>query len=118
MYVANKDLCEELYELSGWDNTTWEHFSTYNGKEFIRARLPGDFKSPVPAYDLGYLLRKLPDNTTIHTHSLKGNSRAKGKYGAFLWHYKARLHQQDADTPEDTACKLAIELFKQGILTK
>ena len=87
MNTASLELCKELFELSGWDGTAYEH-ELLNGKHYTRT-LPVkemthfDQNTYIPAYDLGYLLRKLPPSI------------------------------QRADTPEDAASKLAIELFKQ-----
>lgn len=119
MNVANLSLCKELYELSGWDdNELWD--CTYRNQT-VNATLNrvqiasdrGEYYWTDPRYDLGYLLRKLP-NASIHTdhpYDAIYYSYRKGGYDTQTLHFKA-------DTPEDAACKLAIELFKQGILTK
>jgi hypothetical protein len=60
----------------------------------------------IPAYDLGYLLRKLPQPYSIMAYSTGRLVAVQGEVTA------------TADTPEDAAAKLAIELFKQGILTR
>lgn len=43
--------------------------------------------------------------------------RARKKSNQDYWH-KGGPIETDADNPTDAVCKLAIELFKQGILTK
>jgi hypothetical protein len=90
----------------------------------------------LPAYDLGYLLRKLPKH---HNFGMPYVSQANdgsqwvasyvnwwalweydGKGSAKKWHNEvidAGLHFL-ANTPEDAAAKLAIELFKQNLLTR
>jgi hypothetical protein len=99
MNVASLELCKALYELSGWAGD--DSFGDMDSG-----------KSATPAYDLGYLLRKLPQGT----HIVK-NTGDKPDYSC--WSY---LHENvdtvRADTPEDAACMLAIELFKQGVLKK
>lgn len=94
--VASLELCQELHKLSGWDEEWLSHSNT------------------TPKYDLGYLLRKLPPSTEIKR---MGKARADivrlGEYVAWNDNHKGRYH---ADTPEDATAKLAIELFKQGIL--
>lgn len=123
MNVASLERCKELYELSGWLDTR-DQLVKYSLKdmpillpmpkgEIDVAVLAGAVEWTLPAYDLGYLLRKLPAESNVMnigdkwfraTHYLGGSG--------FKHIYKT------ADTPEDAACKLAIELFKQGILTK
>lgn len=108
MYVANIDLCRELYELSGWETESWLSASDLL-PEVIDGKKTGRYKrQQVPAYDLGFLLRKLPEATHI--------ARFTDTYQAL---YVVRGIPQEecrADTPEDAACKLAIELFKHGVL--
>lgn len=116
MNVANLELCKELYELSGW------------GSEHTWKSMPDG--GVAPQYDLGYLLRKLPPsirNEGMHQtlemilgdfwldeqqtlHSYKFRYRTNDNMRVEVYSY-----QQD-DTPEDAACKLAIELFKQGVI--
>lgn len=102
MNVASLELCKELYELSGWDNREQYHY------------IDG---SPVPAYDFGYLLRKLPEGTTIRVNKRNPVKLGKnqGPYSALMYGYRGAVR---ADTPEDCAAKLAIELLKQGVLSK
>lgn len=124
MNVANLELSRELYELSGWgdpdgeaplgeydlyftqamwcqesEKSDWELYTepsdhTIYGNNHI-----------YPAYDLGFLLRKLP-------------KLARLDRGARNWHCTVLMNGfvAHADTPEDAACKLAIELWKQGVL--
>lgn len=99
MNVANLSLCKELYELSGWMPAECEFYGS------------------VPLYTLGYLLRKLNDslNHNIDTLTLV-------TLGSFGWEVQHKALSTptvcEADTPEDAACKLAIELFKQGLLKR
>lgn len=137
--VASRDLCKELYELSGWDGTLIRHGSPtrmIDAVMFVRTvydKFVGLYESSVgcdecegehaygfatmPAYDLGYLLRKLPHFIDI--------SQLSGGYTPNGWAAIKRLSQDfpfdaeaRADTPEDALCQLAIELFKQGVLKK
>lgn len=134
MNMANLELCKELFGVSGWeadpDGFVWrlhkptgesalmftgkmlaDNFQFHNSPEAPRFREENDF---YPAYDLGYLLRKLPDCALY-----KIDSNVLTKKDKYIIH----LHPQNnvgpfyADTPEDVACKLAIEQFKKGILT-
>lgn len=127
MNVASLDLCEQLFELSGWKSElTWAKTKKENiilvnsydnnlGHQFYRYSY---------AYDLGYLLRKLP--TKINgdvTHWLvitpindRGAWAADYEYDTY--DDVDCLYNIVADTPEDAAALLAIELFEQKILTK
>lgn len=118
MNVASQQLCKELYELSSWE--------TDDGWDYAGKFRYGLFSSPhenpsrsVPAYDLGYLLRKLEPITEsgvlgrLYVEYARDLATGMHYYAAFN---SATLDAQPADTPEDAACKLAIELFKQGIL--
>jgi hypothetical protein len=99
MNVANLELCKELHQISGWADLPPEQWYGYEAPTFTLPTTVGY----IPAYDLGYLLRKLKP---------------------------IFLSQDDADlakalrlmcqvkSPEDSLCKLAIELFRQNILTK
>lgn len=138
MNTASLELCKELYELSGWGDTymvfryyqdewndpIWEKYDV----------VPSDSDNPNwqiedPAYDLGYLLRKLPHKTEwggLFVMSCN-DGQWEASYFNFYenWHnheqYSRRFQEAPsavADTPENAACKLAIELFKQGILPK
>lgn len=121
MNVASLELCKELYELSGWqtENNYHMHFDT---PVVLSASVNQDgtfYEAGVcPAYGLGYVLRKLP------THSFLEN----GDDGAWLaswnpadskgYEYKEGGYGYLSYTPESAVCKLAIELFKQGILKR
>lgn len=104
MNVASLELCKELYELSGWSDPykygdRVEHYHPYE----------------VPAYDLGFLLRKLPNEITHHLdrfHLIRGEDNWYAKYECFKTNDIFTL----ANTPEDAAARLCIELIKQGLL--
>lgn len=126
MNVASLELCKELYELSGWDDTYLEwRFASSNDTMFPRSWVINAqqkngkhiTEKDIPAYDLGYLLRKLPAEYKDNTFVL-GKSAKDGHYTvAYVWAEKYQsLFKQTADTPEDACAKLAIELFKQRIL--
>jgi hypothetical protein len=111
--VASLDLCRELYELADWNEVHW-WYKTWDGIDWQLGTYEADIPECIPAYDLGYLLRKLPQNI--------GRITLKHREHSGMWFCKwddrkGELGQQ-ADTPEDAAAKLAIELFKQGILMR
>ena len=134
MNTASLELCKELHNLSGWtseddrsiqwwcierahkidgelyDETSWLiDYETHAGKNRNQYA--------IPAYNLGYLLRKLPSPFTM-IHRDNGWECGIDNPAEHDVRVKPAQHWQSADTPEDAACKLAIELFKQGILTK
>jgi hypothetical protein len=129
MTVASLELCKTLYELSGWEATqnfwksllghdakTWRDFKVV---DFNGAEIPDAFgERTYPAYDLGYLLRKLqPLSEERGRFFLSFNPDQDRWFTGFSATYdQYHSDKGDADTPEDAACKLAIELFKQGVL--
>lgn len=141
MHVASLELCKELYELSGWGDelvdgtsmaknprkslawTPWKRNIPEKTDWHVRERGSSYGLEPgvlmIPAYDLGYLLRKLPKVqmstgsaykyllTLEHTHSLwNAGYPFNGDFTLFCFGVD--------DTPENATCKLAIELWKQG----
>lgn len=109
MTTASPDLSRQLYELSGWEAEHWWERLTHGEWVQNSCELSGD----VPAYDLGYLLRKLPDGTqlskTTVTYSVSG---------IYSVDARNKSYHCNADTPEDAACLLAIKLFTQGVLKR
>lgn len=115
MNVASEDLCRELYKLSDWgrgdDDLWWWDGELIPPRSFAGVGFP--------AYDLGYLLRKLPASLPGNEYYFQLNEDGVGEWwGARYWDSVARIDKFPcvADTPEDAACKLAIELFRQNIL--
>lgn len=105
MNVASPELCKELYELSRWDadgNHWW-----YSDGQLVWAAWIAE---STPAYELGYTLRKLPDFVRMEWWT-----EADGKR-QYRCAYRDTIFLED--TPEDAVTKLAIELFKQGVLTR
>ena len=131
MHVASLELSRELYELSGWDDRRaiqyYWHGDDLDHVTVVDAEQHEPECAVYPAYDLGYLLRKLPGSFNDKGNSYyfmldrsiddyeKGYSWAAAYMS--LSSIRERL-QQLAVTPEDAAAKLAIELFKQNILRK
>lgn len=110
MNVASLELCKELHRLSGWDGTekSWTYYP--NQKKWLLTQ-PRFFSKleHIPGYSLAYLLYKIPKS--IGTSAWEICPLLQG-YGIGFQNIAAST----ADTLEDAACKLAIELFKQGIL--
>jgi hypothetical protein len=130
--TASLELCKELYELSGWEASAWwwlDKRKHQNGTLVNPEQIPilthhSDGYNKLIAkedqewwagYDLGYLLRKLPRGCFI-----KVAQTDELFYLAEYEYNKASgaTRGTGATTPEDAACKLAIELFKQRVLNK
>lgn len=138
MHVASLELCKELYELSEWGKTEWAYgkWTPEDKKPFMAEYNYGEFGHDAfrvaPAYDLGYLLRKLraiddpdngePKNIYVELTVLENYSNATAVRGitdvGINQPRQRQLPSCEADTPEDALCKLAIELFKQEILER
>jgi hypothetical protein len=126
MNVASLELCKELYELSGWITPDFSYVSDNirndDERNYARqfrpvyegmAKEPGTYR--FPAYDLGYLLRKLPAPKGSGNLKLELSSDTNQWY---CYYGIGIYYGATADTPEDAAAKLAIVLFKQGVLSK
>lgn len=120
MNVANIDLSKELYELSGWEGAGYLYTYSYDHAVPV-SYIHGIEEIRFPAYDLGTLLRKLPEKTTLRRNKPRpikaSNWHGEWCIGVYGEGYRSVGGKHGA-TPEDAACKLAIELFKQGVLTK
>jgi hypothetical protein len=116
--TASLELCKELYGLSGWgrgmgDRTAWEYTQYEEGSNWrVTPWGYGICYASHVAYDLGYLLRELPRDFILHPIA---GAQWEIQYAPGMSN-REKIYQ--ADTPEDAACKLAIELFKQGVLKK
>lgn len=94
MNYANKLLCKELFELTGWKTPTGQYYMVAgSGEEF------GTF-TMIPLYDLGFLQRKL--RNWLNNGTSDGDEDA---LDIFL-----------DENPEDAACSYAIVLVKDGQL--
>jgi hypothetical protein len=112
--VARLELSKRLWELSGWKKTScvfvhldgvydrWDLHDRGTAKSYNKSE-------QVPAYSLGYLIRKLSPCQII--------ASSDGMYWA-SWNPAADEIEERANSPENATCKLAIELFEQGILKR
>lgn len=127
MNVANLKLCKELFELSRWNGTEKYWYKNWLKQDTWQVGYLGQAdEKTYPAFDLGYLLQKLPKSVI----EFWGNAYPASPclmYSGTQWvmfyqsemtgeHNTDELFGQFADTPEDAACLLGIELFKQGVL--
>jgi hypothetical protein len=127
--IASFELCKELSEISAWSNTEKYWYQDWLLQNSWKVGYLGQAdEKTYPAYDLGYLLRKLPKNIT----EFWGNGYPASPclmFSGLEWvifyqstmtgeHNTDELFNQFAETPEEAACLLALELFKQGVLKK
>jgi hypothetical protein len=112
MNDASLELCKELFELSGWKDTEKKQGFYVRSLDSGLGEIAEHGR--IPAYDLGYLLRKLPDGVALR-HVKPANDSQSYWAAEYVPH---DFFGETANTPEDATAKLAIELFKQGILTK
>jgi hypothetical protein len=126
MDTASIELCKELFTLSKWELQDCAVYALSGESKifrFVRSPSPNVISMDyyIPAYDLGYLLRKLPQNLWVGYVDTSGK-RGYALANTYAWNAKGddidKIAECRADTPEDAACKLAIELFQQGILKR
>lgn len=133
MDIVSLELCKELYELSGWTTNMVHYCQTRLEPAVVpaeRIQKYGKFEVQhqtieiFPAYNAGFLLRKLPEEIE-HTKLILTNGErphagyaGRGNYGNYALDESFYSKAQYADTPGDALCKLAIKLFKSGILVK
>lgn len=122
MNTVSLDLCKELYELSGWnDSDKWyclKNFTTDPEYELEDSPIVADYipDGNIPAYDLGFMLRKLPKKRVKLRNYLRANQTS--------WKCQFSIDDgghtydivEEARSPEDAACKLLCELIRQGVL--
>ena len=61
--IANLELCKELFEISTWSSTEKYWYQDWILQNSWKVGHLGQaHEKNYPAYDLGYLLRKLPKN--------------------------------------------------------
>lgn len=60
MNVASREISEELYKVSEWDTTLFNYYTDGENFEISDGLYMGDTDIVCPAYDAGFLLRKLP----------------------------------------------------------
>lgn len=141
MNVASLELCKELYAISGWTFSTTAYADYWMSdpdnpahisiKRYFGSRNFVEGFVSVPAYDLGYLLRKLPyfidtkdargtfELSLKKTHKLYWAGYNKPELGRWLYDKNHGVWERpcEADTPEDAAAALLIELIKQKVIT-
>ena len=123
MNVASLELCKELYELSGWSNTDNYHclMATTPKESWVVLDRAASKIRNYPAYDYIYLLNKMPMGHPVSKiyAELRSQRIFKDAWG-ISWRTEddeVEVYVESSNIV-DAAAKLAIELFKQGILTR
>lgn len=136
MNIASTELSRLLFESSGWDDTeeviikfslSDEPICVSNDLESSAklVLLSGKEEWRLPAYDMGYMMRKLPLALMVHNSlaflGVFANGEEVVSYVAGYYvlrpkHEPTQFMQTKADSPEDALVKLAIRLFKSGML--
>lgn len=105
MNLTSRKIGKELHKISGWEPP---FFTMIDGKLTNMQ------------YDLGYLLRRLPQESQIDKgHFQYGDGiryHAKYSWNTELPNRERHYATESAATPEDAAARLAIRLFEQGIM--
>lgn len=114
MQVASMELCKELFELSRWGDT--HLFYTKTGKVSTEASMFSG--EPLPAYDLGYLIRKLPASVKIElAKRVYYDDDDHWSVDLTAWLGDSFFMTDDFRSNEDAIATLAIQLFKDKELT-
>lgn len=149
MNVASKELCQELASLSGWNDTPllYGAFMKYtvriDDESVIYTRREMEdaegyaIHEDCPAYDLGYLLRKLSpkleikgdtyglvitpctsDGSWIADYLVASWGQPLAEHNSHWLHHGDNASLTEAATPEDAVVRLASQLFRSGILKR
>lgn len=128
--VADLDLCKELYRLSLWSKNQFRYDNFVDNEWHLCETIAHwpvaghEFDNIIPAYDTGYLLRKLPpviqdpyDKIFKYFQMwINGNSEVNCGYVEPYAHDDKVSYYQQAYKVENALCKLSIELFKSEVL--
>ena len=131
MNTASLENSKRLYELSGWNTENhWyipepkTNTPPYPVDKPYDPSIHGSIGNRVPAYDAGYLLRRLPNviqdpHDKIFRHFqmwMNGDGSIHAGCVEPYAHDDRVAYAQVADTPEDALCLLAIKLFEEDTL--
>lgn len=113
MNTVSLELCKKIYFFTGWcDGVQFVYYSNdgvVNAENVWPQKAVFDKPGNIPAYDLGYLLRKLPAFTDVSVNEKLYS--AKHISGGL-----SKVAFESAETPEDAVAKLVIRLFEKGVL--
>lgn len=111
-FTASKKLCADLWELSRWYDTEYT-FSDYGEEPRpLNPNFDGAYRGELPAYTVGYLLRKLPPYLESLGLPRSPTLQISKRKAAYVASYSGSDLKQRAETPEDAICMLAIQLWR------
>lgn len=113
MNVASLPLCKELHALGGWNGGEYFDGENYITQEDVDMGGYDDGQCAV-VYDLGFLLRHMPEYLLIDGYYRNlvitvGSGYWTARYGRVV---------RRATTPEDAVAKLGIDLFKKQVISR
>lgn len=110
MNTTGRLLSKELYEKSGWlgSGYYWCLVQTNPSELWQVKRAPESPLKNYPAYELGYLVRKLPYCELFHF--------ANGKYKATWQGSNAIVSGVSHHSPENAVARLAVKMLEEQIL--
>lgn len=121
MNVASPKNCQRLYKLSGWKKTAYVYrwYTNLNTNEqtepeLFRANSSIVSRFKIPAYELGYLLRRIETSFDDYEPLELFYSNTDTWVAAM----RSQMIEAEASTPEDAVATLAYSLFKERVLTK
>lgn len=121
--IASQDLCIELYDQLGWDDTYFYSYRHRQGSfdKWDISRKGIDTSQLIPRYDFAYIWDRLPN--AYDGYELIISSTEKGVFAEYLTadyteERPMRLATGNADNPTDAIALLATKLLKMGILKK
>jgi hypothetical protein len=125
MHIASFESCKTLYELSGWRVYDYLYWPDKTIRDAHEATADDHAtRTTVAAYDLGYMLRRLPasiqtddEGAEAYSLQLRPSMDATQWIAGYASAHDYLFAATDA-TPEDAIVMLAVELFTQGVLPK
>lgn len=103
MKTASRVISAMLYEVSKWDSVRLDTYPK-DGPDLM-----------CPAYDLGFVLRKMPKYLLAGNTNTPLRMTVEPDYYCFRYGFEPG-HSAKAKSPEDAICKLAIKLFERGLI--
>lgn len=115
---ASLDRCRKLYEITKWGEKfkdekldLWGVAENGNASVITQSQLDGFPVELIPAYDLGYLIRKLPLGSSVHTPTI-----ATDKACVAMYKVRDTVIPHSADSPENAAADLLLDLIGRKIV--
>jgi hypothetical protein len=117
MNTASLELCRELYEITGWEADDWYDHGNMAELCTLEDVEAGDNPKSeyTPAYDLGYLIRKLDHKWFRLEHSFEINEPIN-RWSAWYLTDDVGGYVEEGESPEDAVAMLCIQLIRKGVM--